>query len=161
MVNCDGPTEQNCCLKCAYVSSAESYLALTICMLSHQRSAAVSRAAQPRTSASRHHRGKIQSARFGVFLHSQHICFNLTLSILEMRCNPVKPLFWICSAAASLPFMGPANTPVEGSQGPKSTQKTWTDKLSVLQKVSFLITQSRSKSLWFYFIKHTLATIFL
>lgn len=41
MVNWDGPTEQNSCLKCAYVSSAESYFALPICMLSHQRSAAV------------------------------------------------------------------------------------------------------------------------
>lgn len=26
MVNCDGPTEQNCCLKCVYVSFAESFL---------------------------------------------------------------------------------------------------------------------------------------
>lgn len=105
MVNGDGPTEQNCSL---YVSSAQSLYAPTICILSHQTFAAVFCAAGAATHQRLATPPGPRSRRLPA-LHSQHICFNLTLSILEMRCNPVKPF----SESASPPRLFRLRPPYE------------------------------------------------
>lgn len=134
MVNCDGPTEQNCCLKCAHVSSGEFLFAPTISILSHQTFAAL-------FYSRRSHAPPGPNSICLNFLHLQHICFNLTLSILEMRCNPVKPLFKSASQPRLFHLRSPVNSvaaALRGSHGPKSTDRTHTDGQTVSPEEYFL-----------------------
>lgn len=92
-----------------------------------------------------------------IFLHLQHICFNLTLSILEMRCNPVKPFSESASQARLFRLRSPRKQhlrcPFKGPTGQNpQTEHTRTDRL---KNVSYFLPQSRS--LRCQFIKCTLA----
>lgn len=98
-----------------------------------------------------------------IFLHLQHICFNLTLSILEMRCNPVKTL----SQSASQPCLFHLRFPVNsvaavlpGSHRPKSTDRTHTDKQTVSPEECFLLYPPKRKPKMSLYQTYT-CTIFL
>lgn len=98
-----------------------------------------------------------------LFPHLQRICFNLTLSILEMRCNPFKPLFESASQPRLFPLRSPVNSvaaALRGSHGPKSTDRTRTDGQTVNPEESFLLYPPKHKPQMALYRMHT-CTIFL